>query len=49
MLLAGINKSRDKLPVLDHFRSRHAPSDYLIWKEIKLVMVDFLNKNLINV
>jgi len=36
------NDSSDKLPVLDHFRFRHAPFDYLKvdQKEIKLVMVD---------
>jgi len=35
--------NRDKLPVLDHFRFRHAPFYYLKvdWKEIKLVMADF--------
>jgi len=43
--------SRDKLPVLDDFRFRHTLFYYLKvdWKEIKLVMVDFLNKKLINV
>jgi len=36
--------SRDKLPVLDHFRFRHAFFYYLKvdWKETKLVMVDFV-------
>jgi len=37
------DKSRDKLPVFDQFRFRHASFDYLKvdWKEIKLAMVDF--------
>jgi len=40
--------SSDKLPVLDHFRFRHAPFYYIKvdWKEIKLVMVDFLKINI---